>query len=35
MKEGAFLTGAAIAGEQPLLTIRAGVRLGALQIRRT
>jgi hypothetical protein len=34
-REGAFLTGAAMAGEQPLLTIRAGVRLGALQIRAT
>jgi hypothetical protein len=33
--EGAFLTGAAMAGEQPLLTIRAGVRLGALQLRVT
>jgi hypothetical protein len=32
-KEGAFLTEAAMAGKKPLLTIRAGLRLGALQIR--
>jgi hypothetical protein len=34
-REGAFLTEAAIAEEKPLLTIRTGVRLGALQIRVT
>jgi hypothetical protein len=34
-REGAFLTEAAIAEEKPLLTIRTGVRLGALQIRAT
>jgi hypothetical protein len=34
-KEGAFLTEAAMAGKTPLLTIRAWVRLGALQIRAT
>jgi hypothetical protein len=32
-REGAFLTEAAVAGKKPLLTIRAGVRIGALQIR--
>jgi hypothetical protein len=32
-KEGAFLTEAALAGGAPLLTIRAGVRLGRLQLR--
>jgi hypothetical protein len=39
MREGAFLTEAAmakiIAGKTPFLTIRAGVRLGALQLRAT
>ena len=34
-REGAFLTEAAMAEKKPLLTIRAGVRLGALQIRVT
>ena len=34
-REGAFLTEAAMAEKKPLLTIRAGVRLGALQIRAT
>jgi hypothetical protein len=34
-REGAFLTDAAMAEEKPLLTIRTGVRLGALQIRAT
>jgi hypothetical protein len=34
-KEGAFLTKAGMAEKKPLLTIRAGVRLGALQIRAT
>jgi hypothetical protein len=34
-KEGAFWTEAGMAGKEPLLTIRAGVRLGALQIRAT
>jgi hypothetical protein len=34
-KEGAFLTEAAMIGRKPLLTIRTGVRLGALQIRAT
>jgi hypothetical protein len=34
-REGAFLTEAAMAEEKPLLTIRSGVRLGALQIRAT
>lgn len=34
-QEGAFLTEAALAGGTPLLTVRAGVRLGALQLRAT
>jgi hypothetical protein len=34
-REGAFLTEAAMAEKKPLLAIRAGVRLGALQIRAT
>jgi hypothetical protein len=34
-REGAFLTEAAMIGRKPLLTIRTGVRLGALQIRAT
>jgi uncharacterized protein YjbI with pentapeptide repeats len=34
-RAGAFLTEAAMAGKKPLLTIHAGVRLGALQIRAT
>lgn len=34
-REGVFLTEAAMAGKTPLLTIRAGVRLGALQISAT
>jgi hypothetical protein len=34
-REDAFLTEAAMAEKKPLLTIRAGVRLGALQIRAT
>jgi hypothetical protein len=34
-REGAFWTEAGSAGDQPLLTIRAGVRLGALQLRAT
>jgi hypothetical protein len=34
-KEGAFLTEAGMAEKKPLLTIHAGVRLGALQIRAT
>jgi hypothetical protein len=33
--EGAFWTEAGMAGKEPLLTIRAGVRLGALQLRAT
>ncbi len=33
--EGAFWTEAGMAGNQPLLTIRAGVRLGSLQLRAT
>jgi hypothetical protein len=32
-KEGIFWTEAGMAGNEPLLTIRAGVRLGALQFR--
>ena len=32
-REGAFLTERALAGGAPLLTIRAGVRLGSLQLR--
>jgi hypothetical protein len=32
-REGAFWTEAWSAGDKPLLTIRAGVRLGALQLR--
>ena len=32
-REGAFWTEAGAAGDKPLLTIRAGVRLGALQLR--
>jgi len=34
-REGAFWTEAGAAGDKPLLTIRAGVRLGALQLRAT
>jgi hypothetical protein len=34
-REGAFLTGAAMAGNKPLLTIRAGVKQGTVQIRAT
>jgi hypothetical protein len=34
-REGAFLTQGALAGGVPLLTIRAGVRLGALRLRTT
>jgi hypothetical protein len=34
-REGAFLTEPGMAGKKPLLTIHAGVRLGALQIRAT
>ena len=34
-REGVFLTEAAMAGKTPRLTIRAGVRLGTLQIRAT
>lgn len=34
-REGAFLTEAALAGSVPLLTIRAGVRLGSLKLRTT
>jgi hypothetical protein len=34
-REGAFLTEARLAGKKPLLTIRAGVRMGALQIKAT
>ena len=34
-KEGAFWTEAGTAGAEPLLTIRAGVRLGALKLRAT
>jgi hypothetical protein len=34
-REGAFLTEAGMAGKKPLLTIHAGVRMGALQIRAT
>ncbi len=33
--EGAFWTEAGVAGNQPLLTIRVGVRLGSLQLRAT
>lgn len=32
-QEGAFLTGAALAGDGPLLTIRAGVKVGSLRLR--
>jgi hypothetical protein len=32
-REGAFLTEGALSGGAPLLEIRAGVRLGALQLR--
>ena len=34
-REGAFLTESALAGRTPLLTIRAGVRLGSLKLRAT
>jgi len=34
-REGAFLTEACMAGKKPLLTIRAEVRMGALQLRTT
>ena len=34
-REGAFWTEAGVAGDKPLLTIRAGVRLGSLQLRET
>lgn len=34
-REGAFVTEADMAGKKPLLTIHAGVRLGALQLRTT
>ena len=34
-KEGVFLTEAALSGDGPLLRIRAGVRLGSLQLRAT
>jgi hypothetical protein len=34
-QEGAFLTEGAVAGNTPVLEIRAGVRLGALQLRTT
>jgi len=34
-REGAFWTEAGTAGDKPLLTIRAGVRLGSLQLRAT
>ena len=34
-REGAFWTEAGAAGDEPLLTIRAGVRLGSLQLRAT
>jgi hypothetical protein len=34
-REGAFLTEAALAGGGPLLTVRAGVRLGSLRLRAT
>ena len=34
-KEGAFLTEGALSGEAPVLTIRAGVRLGSLRLRAT
>jgi hypothetical protein len=34
-REGAFWTEAGATGDKPLLTIRAGVRLGALQLRAT
>ena len=34
-KEGAFLTGPALSGVGPILKIRAGVRLGSLQLRTT
>ena len=32
-KEGAFLTEPALSGDGPVLRIRAGVRLGSLQLR--
>jgi hypothetical protein len=32
-REGAFLTEGALSGNVPVLTIRAGVRLGSLQLR--
>jgi hypothetical protein len=34
-REGAFLTEAAVSGDGPVLSIRAGVRLGSLQLRTT
>jgi hypothetical protein len=34
-REGAFLTEAALRGVDPVLRIRAGVRLGSLQLRTT
>jgi hypothetical protein len=34
-REGAFLTEAALSGDGPVLSIRAGVRLGSLQLRTT
>lgn len=34
-REGAFLTEGAVSGDVPLLEIRAGVRLGSLQLRAT
>jgi hypothetical protein len=34
-REGAFLTAAALSGGGPVLSIRAGVRLGSLQLRTT
>jgi hypothetical protein len=32
-REGSFLTEGALSGNAPVLTIRAGVRLGSLQLR--
>jgi hypothetical protein len=34
-REGVFLTEAALGGNGPVLSIRAGVRLGSLQLRTT
>jgi hypothetical protein len=34
-RDGAFSTGSALIGDGPVLRIRAGVRLGSLQLRTT